>query len=78
MVARAEKSDGRVVIDGFGVHRPDDAKVVGDFSSVTHEVAIFRAALTVFLEIRKGAGEWKRSLIAAHAGQTLALSHRVR
>ncbi len=78
MVAGAEECDRRVVIDGFGVHRPDDAKVVGDFACVTHEVAIFRAALSIFLEIRESASEWKRRLVSAHAGKTLALSHRVR
>ena len=78
LIARAEERDGRVVVDGLRVHRTDHAEIVGDPTGVTHQVAVFDAALSILLEIRERARQRQRGLVTAHAGQTLALTHRVR
>ncbi len=65
------------MVDRLGVHRADDAEVVGDFAGVRQEVAVFDAGLAVFLEVGERAGERERGLIAAHARQALPLTNRI-
>ena len=73
-----EKSDGRVVIDGLGLHRPDDAEVVHDFRGVREQLAHPGAGLAVLLELEKGTGQRQGGLIPGHARETLAHPHRFR
>ena len=66
------------MIDRLGMHRTDHADVIGDSAYMAEQIAVLDAALTILLEIHEGTGERKGGLIAAHAGQALALSDRVR
>ena len=66
------------MIDRLGMHRADDAEVIGDAADMAHEVAILDTALAILLEVDERAGERKGGLVAAHAGQSLALPDRVR
>ena len=76
--ARLEERDRRVVVDGLRIHRLDETQVVRHAGGVRQQFAEPRARLAVLLELEHGPGQRQRGLIARHACQTLALTHRVR
>ena len=66
------------MVDCLRMHRADHADIVRDAADMAHQVAVLDAALTVLLEVDERAGEREGGLIAAHAGQALALADGVR
>ena len=76
--AGLEEGDRGVVVDRLGEHRADDAELVDDLGGVRQEIADPGAVRPVLAEPELRTGERQRRLIAGHAGQPLALPHRVR
>ena len=74
LLAGVDEGDGRVVVDGLGVHRFDDGDVIDDAGGVREEFADPSAVLTVSFELehRRDAGE--RFLLAGHPGEALPLA----
>lgn len=69
-----EEGDGGVVVDGLGVHRTNDADIVGDLGKVREEVGVEPlSALSGLLEVEGGLGDRERGLSGGHAGETLAV-----
>ena len=65
LAAGLEERDGRIVIDGLGVHAAEDADLVGDVRGVRQQVAEPGAALAVLVEIVHASGTTgKRSCCA--------------
>ena len=62
------------MIDLVGVHRLDEAQVVGDFPQVGQPLADGRAGLAAPLELGR-AGLDELALTGGHGGQTLSASH---
>ena len=75
--AGLEKGDGGVVVDGLGVHRPDEADVVSDTGDMGKEFGDFSAGLAVFFEFVFGAGDGEGFLARGHAGFSLVEVHEV-
>ena len=75
--AGLKKGDGGIVVDGLGVHRPDEADVIGEAGDVGEEFGNFGAGFAVFLEFVFGAGDGKGFLSGGHAGLTLVEVHEV-
>ena len=73
--AGLEKRDCWIVIDRFGVHRPNDTKLVTDGRGVGEQFAEPRAGLTVLFEVEDGTGQRNRSLLRRHSGETLAAAN---
>ena len=74
-----KKRHRRIVIDGFGLHRPDDADVIGDLlpcaaavRSATCPICPCCAKLEDRRRRRKG------RLVRRHAGEPLPLANRIR
>ena len=72
--AGLEEGDGRVVIDGLGVHRANHADVIGHAGKVREEVGVERlSALAHLLEVEGGAGDGEGCLSGGHAGFALSV-----
>ena len=72
-----EERDRRIVVDRLGEHRADDAQVVDDLGGVRQQVGDPGAAAAVLREPELRPGERQRRLVARHAGEPLALAHRI-
>ena len=72
-----KEGDGRVMVDGLGVHRFDDAEIVGDLGCVWEEFAEPGSALAVLGELENRGGNRKRFLAGGHSGDPLAHADRV-
>ena len=66
-----EERDAGIVIDGFGVHRLDEAQVVDDLCRVRQQLADPRTGLSVLRELEHRRRHRKGRLRRGHAGQTL-------
>ena len=71
LVAGVDERDGRVVVDRLGVHRFDDADVVGDRLHVRQEVADPGAVLAAAAAGPHGGDDRERGLAGGHAGEAL-------
>lgn len=63
-----KEGDGGVVVNGLGIHRADEADVIGNPGDVGEEFGDFGAGLAVFFEFVFGAGDGKGLLPGGHAG----------
>ena len=72
-----EERDGRVVVDRLGVHRADEAQLVGGLGRVRQQLADPRAGLAVLLELEEGVDDREALLRGGHAGEPLAFANRV-
>ena len=72
--AGQEKGDGRIVIDGLGMHGPDEAEVVGDLGGPGQELADPGSRLAVLGELVDGRSHGKAALLGGHAGEALTLA----
>ena len=77
LVAGLKKRDGRVVVDRLGVHRIDDADVVGDLAVVRQQVADPLPGFSVLFKGHERLGRGKALLTRGHAREPLALSNRI-
>ena len=68
---------GRVVVDGFRVHRFHDAQLVDDLRGMGKQLADVRATLAVLREFELRSRQRKRSLERRHPGQALTHPHRL-
>ncbi len=77
LVARLGEGDGRLVVDGVGIHAADEAHFVDHLGRVRQQLADPHAALAVpgELVLRRRDGEPR--LAAGHGRQPLALADRV-
>ena len=77
LAAGLQEGNGRIVVDGFGVHRFDESDVIDDGGRLREQFAEPRPRLTMLLKIedRRGAGE--RLLPGGHAGDTLPHADRI-
>jgi hypothetical protein len=75
LVAGLEKSNGRVVVDRFGVHGLNNAQFIHNFGGMGHQIAHPGAVVAVLFEVYFGADERKIGLVGGHAGKALALPH---
>jgi len=64
--------ESRVVIDGLGVHRLDEAEVISDGPDVGEQFAHPDAGFPVALEVEHGSDAGKRGLSRGHSGDALA------
>ena len=62
--AGLEKRDRRIVIDGLGVHRLDEAQLVRDLRRVRHQLADPRAGLAVLRELNSDGATGKLVCVA--------------
>ncbi len=69
--AALEEGDGGIVVDGLGVHRADEADVVGEAGDVGEELGDFVPGFTMFLEFVFGSGDGEGLLAGGHAGFAL-------
>jgi hypothetical protein len=65
-----------VVVDLLGVHRTDDANIIGDPGDVRKKIRDFLARLTVFLEFGEGTASFEFRIL--QLCQLLALGERLR
>ena len=77
LVAGLEKCDGGVVVDGLGVHRANEAHIVGDFMMPRENVADLCATLAVGAEGGEGLCGGEGFLAGSHAGEALAFANRI-
>ena len=77
LMSGLKEGDRRIVVDRFGVHRADDADVVGDLSVPWQQVTDPLAGLAVLSKRHERLGDRKRLLSRRHAGQTLAAPNRI-
>ena len=76
--AGLDERDGRVVVDRLGVHRPDEAHVVGDLAGVRQQFAEPRARpCRAGANLNFGGDDREALLPAGHAGEPLAHADRV-
>ena len=73
---RVEEGMGRVVVDLLGLHRADDAEVVGDRTDVREDVGELHARLAPLLEFERTAAGLEHG--ALELGDLLALGERFR
>ena len=66
--------DGRVMIDGLGVHRLNDGDVVGNAANVRQSLVHPCAVLAHALEFKHRSDTGERFLAASHGGQPLAVA----
>ena len=71
--ARVDELVGRLVIDRVGLHRPDEAEVVGHLRDVRQELAEPHATLPVLRELERRRREGKRRLVRRHPSESLTL-----
>ncbi len=69
--AGLEKGHRRVVVDGLGPHRFDEAQVIDDARGVREQAADGRARLAVLRELEMRAGQRQDGLVCAHGGEAL-------
>lgn len=69
--SRLHERHGGVVIDRLGVHRLDEAQLVGDRADVRQQFADGRAALAVARHREVRSGKRELLLVRRHAGQAL-------
>ena len=72
-----EERDRRVVIDRLGVHRLDEAELVGDLRRVRQQLADPGAGLAVLRELEHRRRDRETGLRRGHAGEPLAHADRV-
>ena len=72
-----EERDRRVVVDRLGVHRADEAKLVGDLGRERQQLRNARAALPVARKCKPARGHRKAVLPRRHARQPLPHPDRV-
>ena len=72
-----EKGDGGVVVDRFGVHRVDDAHIIGDLTVMRKDITDPLSTLAVLGEGSKTLGHGERLLPGGHSGETLTLANGV-
>ena len=77
LVAGLHEGDGRLVVDGVGVHAADEAHVVDHLGRVRQQLADPHAALAVLGELVLRRRDGKPRLAAGHGRQPLALADRV-
>ena len=70
-----KKGDGRVVVDGLGVQRTDDAQVIGHLGGPRQQLANPRARLAVTGEFKDRPRHRQRRLLGRHPGQSLPHPH---
>src|SRR5580765_6401618 len=75
LMAGLDVGDRRVVIDCFGVHRLDEAEIVGALAQVRQQLAEPRPAAAVLAKGEHGRDAGKLALPGSHARQTLAHAH---
>ena len=77
LVARLGEGDGRLVVDGVGIHAADEAHFVDHLGRVGQQLADPHAALAVLGELVFRRRDGKPRLPAGHGRQPLALADRV-
>ena len=70
-----KEGDGRIMIDGLGVQRTDDAQVVGDLGSPGQQLADPSPRLAVTGEFEDRPRHRQRRLLGRHPGQALPHAH---
>ena len=78
LTTRLHEGDGRVMVDGLRVHRPDDAPFVSLGRHVGHQFAEPVTGLTVLLELKDRRSHREVLLARGHRRQALALADGVR
>ena len=68
----------RAVVDRLGVHRADEAQVIGDAGNVRQHVADLDAALAARRKLERRPDQRQRRLVAGHRGEPLAPPDRLR
>jgi hypothetical protein len=76
LVAGLAEGDRRIVVDRLGVHRADEAKIIGDAREVREQFAHPRPALTLAGEAEDRGGHRKTLLARGHRGEPLPLADR--
>ena len=75
--AGVDEGDAGIVVDRLGVHRADDADLVGDLRGVRQQVADPLAALAALFERGEAFADGEIFLAGGHAGDALALADGV-
>ena len=79
LIARLHGANGRLVVDGLGVHGTDEAQVIGHLARPGQHLGVHPEAIGAHLaeaELRWRDGE--SGLTGGHGGQSLAVAHRLR
>ena len=66
-----KEGDSGVMIDGFGMHRFDEAEIIGNLGSVRQQFTNPCSALSMLFEFKFGAGDGKAFLAGGHTGEPL-------
>ena len=78
LASRLHERDRRVMVDGFRVHRADDAPFVGLRGDVRNQFAEPIAGLAVLLELEHRRGDREVLLTRRHRRQALSFANRFR
>ena len=74
---RLEERDRRIMVDGFGVHRLEEAQLVGDLRRERHQLTDPRPAFSAPGKLKLTRCDREPCLFRRHPGQPLALAHRI-
>ena len=77
LVAGLHVADGRLVVDGLGVHAADEANVVDVLGQIRQQFADPHAGLSVLGELEHRGGDGKPLLAGGHRREPLAHANRV-